>query len=201
MGMTLELSLCKLFYIEPSMDYKIVVLGACYTGKTALIRVFVQNLYPEHYEPTLEDVYRRQYVTVEGESCLLHIIDTAGQHNVLLEQEVRCGDAFICAYSVDDIRSYELLEDYILKINIIKPHAPVVLVSTKCDAKQWQVSPAMGQFIAERFGVPIVETSAKTGQGVDDVFTLCVCKLRHMKHIQQDKRETNYKQCKCCSIC
>ena len=72
-------------------------------------------------------------MTVEGESCLLHIVDTSGQHNVLLEQEVRCGDAFICSYSVDNIQSYELLEHYLTKICLIKSHVPVVLVSTKCD--------------------------------------------------------------------
>ena len=51
-------------------------------------------------------------MTVEGESCLLNLVDTCGYHNeyyVLLEQEMSCGDAFICAYSVDDIQSYKLI--------------------------------------------------------------------------------------------
>lgn len=176
------------------MDYKIVVLGACYTGKSALIRVFVQNLYPDYYEPTIEDIYRRQYVTTDGESCLLNIVDTSGENCVLLEQEVKCGDAFICAY---DIQSYELTENYLLKIHLIKPHAPVVLVSTKCDLlpEKWKVSCTMGQYLSARHGI---ETSGKTGLGIDDSFALVISQLRRLKEV---KTKPNGTKQQCCSIC
>ena len=180
-----------------------MVLGACYTGKTALIRVFAQNIYPEQYEPTIEDIFRRQYVTADGESCLLNIVDTCGYHNehcAILEQMVRCGDAFLCAYSVDDIQSYELIENYLLKIHLIKPHAPVVLLCTKCDLlpEEWKVSPTMGRNLSARYGFTLVETSAKTGQGVEDSFSLLVGQLRRLKEIKTQEKES--RQC-CCSIC
>ena len=178
-----------------SMDYRIVVLGACNSGKTALTRVFVQNMYPEYYVPTIEDNYRKQ-VTVDGESCLLNIVDTSEFHSVLTEEEVRSGDAFICAYAVDDLHSYELIETYLVKIQLIKPHAPVVLVSTKCDllSENWKVSISMGHYLSARYRIPLVETS---GVGIEDSFILVISQLRHLKDIETN--QTPHKNC--CSIC
>lgn len=81
-------------------DYKIVVLGSGGVGKSALTVQFVQNIFVEKYDPTIEDSYRKQ-VEVEGTQvshfqlrfnlihsvvlfiyiyfkCMLEILDTAG---------------------------------------------------------------------------------------------------------------------------
>ena len=46
-------------------DYKIVVLGSGGVGKSALTVQFVQNIFVEKYDPTIEDSYRKQ-VEVDG---------------------------------------------------------------------------------------------------------------------------------------
>ena len=37
-----------------------------------------QNSFVDEYDPTIEDSYRKQ-VVIDGETCLLDILDTAGQ--------------------------------------------------------------------------------------------------------------------------
>ena len=59
-------------------EYKIVVLGSGGVGKSALTVQFVQGIFVEKYDPTIEDSYRKQ-VVIDGETCLLDILDTAGQ--------------------------------------------------------------------------------------------------------------------------
>lgn len=58
-------------------EYKIVVLGSGGVGKSALTVQFVQGVFVEKYDPTIEDSYRKQ-VEVDGQQCMLEILDTAG---------------------------------------------------------------------------------------------------------------------------
>ena len=58
-------------------EYKIVVLGSGGGGKSALTVQFVQGIFVEKYDPTIEDSYRKQ-VEVDGQQCMLEILDTAG---------------------------------------------------------------------------------------------------------------------------
>lgn len=46
-------------------EYKIVVLGSGGVGKSALTVQFVQGIFVEKYDPTIEDSYRKQ-VEVDG---------------------------------------------------------------------------------------------------------------------------------------
>ena len=59
-------------------EYKIVVLGSGGVGKSALTVQFVQGIFVEKYDPTIEDSYRKQ-VVIDGETYFLDIIETAGQ--------------------------------------------------------------------------------------------------------------------------
>ena len=64
-------------------EYKIVVLGSGGVGKSALTVQFVQGIFVEKYDPTIEDSYRKQ-VEVDGQQCMLEILDTAGTVSFLL---------------------------------------------------------------------------------------------------------------------
>ena len=58
-------------------EYKIVVLGSGGVGKSALTVQFVQEIFVEKYDPTIEDSYRKQ-VEIDSQQCMLEILDTAG---------------------------------------------------------------------------------------------------------------------------
>lgn len=53
-------------------EYKIVVLGSGGVGKSALTVQFVQGIFVEKYDPTIEDSYRKQVEVdgVQGEKSL-----------------------------------------------------------------------------------------------------------------------------------
>jgi len=61
-------------------EYKIVVLGSGGVGKSALTVQFVQGIFVEKYDPTIEDSYRKQ-VEVDGQQCMLEILDTQERNN------------------------------------------------------------------------------------------------------------------------
>lgn len=45
---------------------------------TLIMCIFLMNSFVDEYDPTIEDSYRKQ-VVIDGETCLLDILDTAGQ--------------------------------------------------------------------------------------------------------------------------
>lgn len=55
-------------------------------GKSALTIQLIQNHFVDEYDPTIEDSYRKQ-VVIDGETCLLDILDTAGQEVNILSIE------------------------------------------------------------------------------------------------------------------
>lgn len=72
-------------------EFKVVVLGSGGVGKRHVLRPntgglsrcsaltvqFVQNVFVEKYDPTIEDSYRKN-LDIDNESYLLEILDTAG---------------------------------------------------------------------------------------------------------------------------
>jgi GTPase KRas protein len=63
-------------------EYKLVIVGGGGVGKSALTIQLIQGHFVDEYDPTIEDSYRKQ-VNIDNETCLLDILDTAGQEGML----------------------------------------------------------------------------------------------------------------------
>ncbi|XP_074065028.1 ras-like protein 1 [Macrotis lagotis] len=155
------------------MVYKLVVLGSSGTGKTALIKRLLQNRFVEQCEPTVNHLYEGQLV-VDGEPCELAINDTSGRElfRDLREDCIRWGQGFLFVYTVDSIMTFvdmTLFRDQLKRVKGTS-RVPMVLVANKVDEAHWMVNSDMGQDAAKIFRVPYVETSAKTGQDVEQAF-------------------------------
>lgn len=142
-------------------------------------------------------------VTESRESILIDILDTAGLYSeycTLLESNMRRGEGFLCVYSVGDVQSYEMVDYYISKITLIKPKAPIVLVSNKCDIvpERRTVDLAMGHSLSEKYGIPLIETSAKLGLGIEKMFEVLIRYLQMNKNIRKEEKHHGHH---CCTIC
>jgi len=164
------------------------VLGDGGVGKTALAVQFTLNCFVETYDPTIEDAYRKQLV-VDNRMCFVEVIDTAGQEEyaTLRDQWVREGQGFILVYSIASRATFERLEVFRQAMMKVKRQKPVfMLVGNKCD-KQYEreVSREEGLQLARTFGCEFLETSAKTAQNVERLFTTLVRMLRATKQQEQ----------------
>ncbi|XP_064634259.1 GTPase HRas isoform X4 [Lineus longissimus] len=165
-------------------EYKLVVVGAGGVGKSALTIQLIQNHFVEEYDPTIEDSYRKQ-VVIDGETCLLDILDTAGQeeYSAMRDQYMRTGEGFLCVFAVNNNKSFEDINQYREQIKRVKDadEVPMVLVGNKVDLPTRTVDTKNGNQMADRYSIPYVETSAKTRLGVDDAFYTLVREIRKYK--------------------
>ncbi|VDM19345.1 unnamed protein product [Wuchereria bancrofti] len=136
-----------------------------------------KSLFVEEYEPTKADSYRKK-VVLDGEECLIDILDTAGQedYSAIRDNYYRSGEGFICVFSITDTESFEATNEFREQILRVKNSAtdssvPIMLVGNKSDlTNERSVMQLHAQQRAEQWNVPYIETSAKNRINVDKVF-------------------------------
>jgi len=166
-------------------EYKLVIVGGGGVGKSALTIQLIQNHFIDEYDPTIEDCYRKQ-VTIDEETCLLDILDTAGQeeYSAMRDQYMRTGQGFLCVYSITNRTSFEEIVSFREQITRVKDvdKVPMVIVGNKLDLDgDRAVSQSEGKDLAASFGCPWMETSAKARIRVQDAFFELVREIRKSK--------------------
>ena len=163
-------------------EYKVVVVGGGGVGKSALTIQLIQNHFIDEYDPTIEDSYRKQ-VSIDDETCLLDILDTAGQeeYSAMRDQYMRTGEGFLCVFAITSRSSFEEIDGFREQILRVKDEdkVPMVLCGNKCDLNDdRQVTAAEGGDKAKAFSCPFHETSAKARINVEESFYDLVREIR-----------------------
>eukprot|EP01091_Cochliopodium_minus_P021600 TRINITY_DN999_c0_g4_i1.p1 TRINITY_DN999_c0_g4~~TRINITY_DN999_c0_g4_i1.p1 ORF type:complete len:187 (-),score=41.28 TRINITY_DN999_c0_g4_i1:114-674(-) len=163
--------------------YKICILGEGAVGKTALTIQFCSALFMENYDPTIEDSYRRQ-VVVDEETCVIDILDTAGQEEFasLRDQWIKDSQGFILIYSIINRTSFESIFKFVNQIKNVKfdrKDIPIIIVGNKCDLDTLrQVSTEEGEDYSKKLNTKFFETSAKTGKNVENAYFETIRSIR-----------------------
>ncbi|KAL4896056.1 ras family-domain-containing protein [Aspergillus ambiguus] len=161
--------------MRPQREYHIVVLGAGGVGKSCLTAQFVQNVWIESYDPTIEDSYRKQ-IEVDGRQCILEILDTAGteQFTAMRELYMKQGQGFLLVFSITSMSSLNELSELREQIIRIKDDekVPIVIVGNKSDLEEDRAVPRARAFaLSQTWGsAPYYETSARRRANVNEVF-------------------------------
>ncbi len=157
---------------------KIVVMGSGGVGKSALTVQFVQNIFVQRYDPTIEDSYRKR-VEIGGTIRKLEILDTAGTEEMAMSrrESIRKADGFILVYSVISRTSFSELNEYHDEICRIRGATdfPIVLCGNKCDLLDDRiVEEEDGKLKAKMWKAHFLEASARTRVNCQKVFkVLC----------------------------
>lgn len=53
-------------------------------------------------------------MVIDGETCLLDILDTAGQeeYSAMRDQYMRTGEGFLCVFAINNTKSFEDIHQY-----------------------------------------------------------------------------------------
>ena len=179
--------------------FYISVLGTGGVGKSALTLRFVRDHFVQDWDPTIEDAYRKP-VDVDEETCALDILDTAGQDDFesLRPSWMIEKDAYIFVFSLDQPESLNELNPFIELHHQLNSGrtVPIVLAANKVDKTdnlnkdELAQTRASANAIAEKLSAKYIETSARTGDNVQESFESIVRQIRRMrKPVKVAKKE------------
>lgn len=173
-------------------EMKIVVLGSGGVGKSAMTVQFVQGVFVEKYDPTIEDSYRKTF-ELEGKQYMLEILDTAGteQFTAMRDLYMKDGEGFILMYSIISASTFSDMKGIYEQIQRVKDkdQVPVVLCGNKSDLEEQRViSKQEGKSLAKEFGnCCFMESSARTTLNVRELFFELVKQIE--RETQNDKNK------------
>jgi len=163
-------------------EYKLVIVGGGGVGKSSLTMQLVSNQFVDEYDPTIEDSYRKQ-VTIDNESAILDILDTAGQEELsaMKDQYMRNGKGFLIVYTITSRNSWDEARNLRTRILQVKDEDefPMVMVGNKKDlSANRQVQESEAATFCKQNKIPFFEASAKTRDNVEEGFFQLVREIR-----------------------
>jgi len=158
------------------LHFKILLVGDSGVGKTSILNRFVDDTFSDDTVPTLGDSaqIKTRTLDISGKTVTLQIRDTDGQERF---GNITCSlflgmDGIVVTYDVSDDASFKAVESWISETSrYAKKGVHVVIVGNKTDLDR-EVSAEQGKQVADSNNFPYVESSAKTGEGIEDIFAI-----------------------------
>lgn len=169
---------------EREFVLKVCICGDSSVGKTSLINQYIEEKFEEDYRPTLGANLLRKDVDFEHEGekfhCRLVLWDLAGQEKYEMVRSLYyqgCLGAFL-VYDITRNDTFDSITNVWLTDfkNNAKKEASYIVLGNKVDLKDdRQVSTEKGKSLADEIqAADFIETSAKTGENVDQAFKTMV---------------------------
>ena len=160
----------------PDYDYlfKLLVIGNSGVGKSCLLMRYAENSFSENFFNTIGVDFKIKNIVLDNKTVKLQIWDTAGQERfrTLTSSYYRGAHGIIVVYDVTDAESFENIRQWMHEIErFASDSVNRCLVGNKSDlTSQREVSFEAGQDLAKGFGIPFLETSAKSEKNVAATF-------------------------------
>jgi Ras-related protein Rab-5C len=170
--------------VSKEYEIKICLLGDVSVGKTSIASRFCKNSFNENYINTIGGAYQQQNIVLNnGAKIKLHIWDTSGQDRFRSMTNLYYRDAqvAILTYDITNDQSLESLNYWLKELNdkVETDNMVLCLAGNKndVDASERKVPTSKGKAFAEEHNMIFYETSAKTGEGVKDLFVTIANKV------------------------
>jgi len=160
---------------------KLVLLGETSVGKTCVTIRFVKDEFFEFQEPTIGAAFLTQTITLDNTTVKFEIWDTAGQerYRSLAPMYYRGATSAIIVYDVTSPSSFEGAKSWVKELQRRgDPHCVIALAANKADLEgKRKVSVEEGNAYAQEQGIIHMQTSAKTGLNIKNLFVEIARKL------------------------
>lgn len=158
----------------PMAKYKLVFVGDVCVGKTSLINRFMYDTFDDNYQATIGIDFLSKTMYSGDHIVRLQLWDTAGQERFrcLIPNFIRDSSLAVIVFDITNKQSFLGVDRWVEDLRTERGHeAIIVLIGNKADIHiDREVSYEEGHEKALRVGGAYIETSAKTGHNVQQLF-------------------------------
>ncbi len=163
----------------PTMLFKIVLLGDGAVGKTSIRRRYMGEGFKTDFLATMGADFAFLKTKIDGINIEWQIWDLAGQpaFRAVMKSYYRGAMGALAVYDVTQPKSLDSLDSWVLEARERANSSidlPVVLVGNKIDLRDElpnSLKTLNGFVKSKALNAEFVETSAKTGEAIDEAFT------------------------------
>uniref|UniRef100_A0A3Q3MTF6 RAB41, member RAS oncogene family n=1 Tax=Mastacembelus armatus TaxID=205130 RepID=A0A3Q3MTF6_9TELE len=179
---------------NPLRKFKLVFLGEQSVGKTSLITRFMYDSFDNTYQATIGIDFLSKTMYLEDRTIRLQLWDTAGQERFrsLIPSYIRDSAAAVVVYDIANLNSFQQTSKWIDDVRTERGSDVIImLVGNKTDLadKSRQITTEEGEQRAKELNVMFIETSAKTGYNVKQLFRRVAAALPGMDSTPEKSKE------------
>ncbi|XP_020487367.2 RAB6B, member RAS oncogene family a isoform X2 [Labrus bergylta] len=178
---------------NPLRKFKLVFLGEQSVGKTSLITRFMYDSFDNTYQATIGIDFLSKTMYLEDRTVRLQLWDTAGQERFrsLIPSYIRDSTVAVVVYDITNVNSFQQTSKWIEDVRTERGSDVIImLVGNKTDlADKRQITIEEGEQRAKELSVMFIETSAKTGYNVKQLFRRVAAALPGMESMQETSKE------------
>jgi small GTP-binding protein len=184
------------------LEAKVVLLGSTSVGKTCLLARAVADFYDPGQEPTVGPSFSAKTIQLDHCVVKLWIWDTAGQERfrTLGSLYYHGAQAIVIVFSLVDRDTFTDTEQWATEVKNHFEAVPLLyLVGNKADLlEKRKVAREEAMVVADKLGAIYVESSAKTGQNVNQLFESVADRIREIEGGRPDRvLEPMNRSCNC----
>ncbi|XP_077184021.1 ras-related protein Rab-37 isoform X2 [Paroedura picta] len=201
------------FSATVGIGFTVMLVGDSGVGKTCFLIQFKDGAFLSGtFIATVGIDFRNKVVTVDGVKVKLQIWDTAGQERFrsVTHAYYRDAQALLLLYDITNRMSFDNIRAWLTEIHeYAHKDVVIMLLGNKADVNsERMIRTEDGESLAREYGVPFMETSAKTGMNVELAF-LAIAKELKQRAVQQpeeprfqihDYIESQKKRTSCCAF-
>ncbi|KAH3807426.1 ras-related protein Rab6 isoform X1 [Dreissena polymorpha] len=177
---------------NPLRKFKLVFLGEQSVGKTSLITRFMYDSFDNTYQATIGIDFLSKTMYLEDRTIRLQLWDTAGQERFrsLIPSYIRDSSVAVVVYDITNANSFQQTSKWIDDVRTERGSDVIImLVGNKTDlSDKRQVTSEDGERKAKELNVMFIETSAKAGYNVKQLFRRVAAALPGMEQ-QEPKKD------------
>ena len=174
-------------------NYKIAIIGNQHVGKTTILSRYKYETTDDSYAPTVGIDFLTKNVYLEDKTIRLIMWDTAGQERFksLIPSYLKNANCVILTYDITDKSSFTSLSKWLsdVKDNVVEGTF-LILCGNKIDLNNKRIVPKEeGEKFAQDNNIAYAETSATTGEGINELFNTIISNFCDVPIVNKAKKD------------